>query len=58
MCEATVEELTELFERKVPVRKIPDLIKLPSLKEIKDAVFSIRDDKSPGSNGFSSHFFK
>ena len=35
-----------------------ELIKLPSLEEVKNALFSIDSNKTPGSDGFGAGFFK
>ncbi|XP_074290286.1 uncharacterized protein LOC141617016 [Silene latifolia] len=35
-----------------------DILKKPTVEEIKNIVFSIPDDKSPGPDGYSSCFFK
>lgn len=34
------------------------LCKMPTEKEIKGALWNIKDDKSPGPDGFNSYFFK
>ncbi|XP_074299304.1 uncharacterized protein LOC141630370 [Silene latifolia] len=41
-----------------PDEDITDLVKPIDMNEIKEAVFSIGSDKSPGPDGFSSAFFK
>ena len=35
-----------------------ELIRLPNLKEVKEVVFSTNSNKTPGSDGFGSGFFK
>lgn len=38
--------------------KNSELIRLPNLEEVKQVVFSIDSNKTPGSDGFGSGFFK
>ena len=38
--------------------EVEELIKPVSIEEIKSTMFAIKEDKAPGPDGFSSHFFK
>nr|GFC28340.1 hypothetical protein [Tanacetum cinerariifolium] len=53
-----IGECHSLFKNKVNGTEALSLIEDVSLKEIKDALFDIGDNKSPGPDGFSSVFFK
>lgn len=52
------DQLRELVARKVPENRRVELTRIPTDEEIKKAVWSIPDDKSPGPDGFSSFFFQ
>lgn len=54
ICEANEEELAEIFERKVVDSHKANLVRILTPDEIKAVVFSIKDDKSPGPDGFTS----
>ncbi|KAJ9536620.1 hypothetical protein OSB04_un000169 [Centaurea solstitialis] len=48
----------DLFESKLSLSEALHMIRPIQDSEIKDAIFSIGNDKAPGSDGFSSKFFK
>ncbi|KAJ9536686.1 LOW QUALITY PROTEIN: hypothetical protein OSB04_un000159 [Centaurea solstitialis] len=48
----------DLFENRLNLSEALHMIRPIQDSEIKDAIFSIGNDKAPGSDGFSSKFFK
>ncbi|GJW37623.1 hypothetical protein Tco_0060543 [Tanacetum coccineum] len=53
-----VDDAESLFLKKLDADIVLDLIKTVDDKEIKDALFSIDDNKASGPNGYFSKFFK
>ncbi|GJY90171.1 zf-CCHC domain-containing protein [Tanacetum coccineum] len=53
-----IEDPGSLFTKKLEVDKAVEMIKHVSNEEIKGALFSIRDNKSSGPDGYTSRFFK
>ncbi|GJV16133.1 putative reverse transcriptase domain-containing protein [Tanacetum coccineum] len=53
-----VEDANNLFKKRLDADIALDLIKPINNKEIKDALFSIDDNKASGPDGYSSMFFK
>ncbi|GJY41345.1 RNA-directed DNA polymerase, eukaryota, reverse transcriptase zinc-binding domain protein [Tanacetum coccineum] len=53
-----IDKCCSLFKNKVNEAEALSLVKDVSLKEIKDALFDIGDNKAPGPDCFSSVFFK
>lgn len=53
-----IEDLQSFLPKKVDHSKFSQLVCIPSVKEIKEALYSIPPDKSPGPDGFSSAFFR
>nr|GEW05144.1 hypothetical protein [Tanacetum cinerariifolium] len=53
-----VEDVDNLFKKRLDADVALDLIKHVNDKEIKDALFSIDDNKASGPDGYSSNFFK
>ena len=49
---------SELFNVRLPLSDALFMIRPIVDEEIKDAIFGIGNDKAPGSDGFSSKFFK
>nr|GFD00293.1 hypothetical protein [Tanacetum cinerariifolium] len=47
-----------LFRNQLSHEVIEQMVGDVSDKEIRDAIFSMRDDKSPGRDGYSAAFFK
>ncbi|KAL7586020.1 hypothetical protein Lser_V15G46368 [Lactuca serriola] len=47
-----------LFSKKLDLIEAAEMIKIVTNNEIKEALFDIDDDKSPGPDGFSAKFFK
>ena len=50
--------LQELLGVSLPEEAIPELIRQVTPEEVKSSMFSIGSDKSPGLDGYTSHFFK
>ena len=50
--------LQELLGVSLPEEAIPKLIRQVTPEEVKSSMFSIGSDKSPGPDGYTSHFFK
>ncbi|XP_031387323.1 uncharacterized protein LOC116200633 [Punica granatum] len=50
--------LSSIFKRKVPASKYQMLLSPIADAEIKEALFSMGNDKSPGPDGFTAFFFK
>ncbi|GJY28473.1 RNA-directed DNA polymerase, eukaryota, reverse transcriptase zinc-binding domain protein, partial [Tanacetum coccineum] len=53
-----VEDAVSLFTKRLDADKAMELIKDVTNEEIKEAIFSIDDNKASGPDGFSSKFFK
>ncbi|GJV01914.1 RNA-directed DNA polymerase, eukaryota, reverse transcriptase zinc-binding domain protein [Tanacetum coccineum] len=53
-----VEDAVSLFTKRLDADKAMELIKDVTNEEIKEAIFSIEDNKASGPDGFSSKFFK
>ncbi|GKG20243.1 hypothetical protein Tco_0380044, partial [Tanacetum coccineum] len=47
-----------IFTKKITEREANYMVRPVTDKEIKDAMFSINDNKAPGPDGFSAKFFK
>lgn len=54
----SVEFLEELVPQRLGDEEHVELIRDIDLGEIRSALFSIKDDKTPGPDGYSSCFFK
>lgn len=48
----------EVVKNRVNIAQMHALIKEVTTEEVKEAMFSIKDDKAPGPDGFNSKFFK
>ncbi|GKE94645.1 hypothetical protein Tco_1579500, partial [Tanacetum coccineum] len=53
-----IQDIDKLFKVKLNQEEAMSKIKDVSDVEIKKAMFQINDNKAPGPNGFSSHFYK
>nr|GEU99310.1 hypothetical protein [Tanacetum cinerariifolium] len=53
-----IHEPSSLFINKLSMMDADLMVKPVSLKEIKDVLFNMNDDKAPGPDGFSAKFFK
>ncbi|GJU37563.1 RNA-directed DNA polymerase, eukaryota, reverse transcriptase zinc-binding domain protein [Tanacetum coccineum] len=53
-----VEDADSLFTKRLDADKAMELIKDVTNEEIKEAIFSIEDNKASGPDGYSSKFFK
>ena len=53
-----LEEVDSLFTKKLSKVEANKMIAEVSFKEIKEAMFSIGDNKAPSPDGYSAKFFK
>nr|GEX73429.1 hypothetical protein [Tanacetum cinerariifolium] len=53
-----VLNVTDLFVTSLDVNNANDMIRMVSVTEIKNAMFSMGNEKSPGPDGFTAAFFK
>ena len=52
------ELLNEILQTTLPDEATADLCQVVTLEEIRESMFSISGDKSPGPDGYTAHFFR